>query len=247
MPYRSTIYLDWGVFFLIEAPLAAIKPLLVAGVEPVLAPSGAALLTLNVVHFLEGGDQVEVPANHEIDVGVLVDLDNSKFSADLPQATVAVYVIKVASTARGYIDQCKVAGYSVTDPTTALSFELNASTLDVSVQDADGPILTCRQLEHELEYGEFTRIGQDVMHNAEHGVHRANYIFSGEGLTKPMTTAMELRIHPHPFLADLGVSPGVVNCLDQFALKPSSRGSLAFYRPDEVEVDETTQGAENQA
>ncbi|MEX3606750.1 MAG: hypothetical protein VB142_12495 [Burkholderia sp.] len=240
MAYRSTIYLDWGAFFLLEVPPASIKPLLPAGIEPILVPSGIAILTLNVVNFLQGGDQADLPANHEIDIGVLVNLDNSEFEADLPQASVAIHVLKVASTARGYVDLCKDTGYSVIDP-AALAFEIDPAALTASVRDADGPILSCRQLDRELEYGEFRRIGQDVMHDAERGIHRANYIFSGKGLSQPMTDAMELRIHAHPFFADLGIEPGVLACLDQFALKPSSRGSLAFYRPNLSGTDETAQ------
>ncbi|MEX3548417.1 MAG: hypothetical protein VB125_04690 [Burkholderia sp.] len=244
MAYRSTIYLDWGAFFLLEAPSASIQPFLPAGLEPVLAPSGTAILTLNVVNFLQGGDQVDLPANHEIDIGVLVNLDNSEFEADLPQASVAIHVLKVASTARGYVDLCKDTGYSVIDP-AALAFEINPAALDASVRDADGPILRCRQIDGELEYGEFSRVGQDVMHNAKCGIYRANYIFSGEGLSRQMTDAMELKVHAHPFFADLGIEPGVLTCLDQFALKPSSRGSLAFYRPNQIETDETAQAENN--
>ncbi|KAF1018236.1 MAG: hypothetical protein VB140_00035 [Burkholderia sp.] len=240
MAYRSTIYLDWGTFFLIETPAASIQPLLPASVRPLLAASGAAILTLNVVHFLAGGEQVDLPANHEIDIGVLVELDNSEFEADLPQASVAIHVLKVASTARGYVDLCQNTGYRVIDP-VALAFEINPATLTASVCDADGPILGCRQLDLDLEYDEFRRIGQDVMYDAERGIHRANYIFSGKGLSRPMTNAMELRVHAHPFFADLGIEPGVLVCLDQFALKPSSRSSLAFYRPNQVEMDETVQ------
>jgi len=232
MAYRATIFLDFGAFFLFEAPYEQLADLLPTGVSPSRSNSGKAQVVVNVAHFKKGGDNIDLPENYEIDIGVLVDVNNEKFGTNLPQATVATYILKVASTARGYIDVCANRGYPAIPP-SKLTFDINSVTYAADISDETGPILSFRLLRDGLDFAPFYRIGQDVMFDADIGVHRSNFVFSGKGLLEQTADAFDLVLHDHSFFQDIGVPIGEVACVDQFALQHSSTASLAFYRPDD--------------
>ena len=103
MAYNAAIHMDWGLFFEFEVPLAPLLPLLPPGIAAVGNDAEKAVLTLNLAHFVQGGDQIDLPENHEIDFGVLVPVDNTNYQG-MPQADAAAHMLNIASDSKGYLE-----------------------------------------------------------------------------------------------------------------------------------------------
>jgi hypothetical protein len=230
MGYNAAIHLDWGVFFLLDVAAARLRGRLPPGITPVAPKRGRALLTLNLAHFLAGGDQVDLPENHEIDIGVVVPVDNSGH-AGLPQAATAVHVLNIASTAPDYLAICADSGYRVHDA-AGLGFAVAPAGLAGTVRDAGGPILSFAAREPEPAFAPFSRVGQDVIHD-HRGEYRLNYVLEGEGLAAPAPDSFALTLHDHPFFLELGLSGRKARQREPFALRPGSRATLSFYGPND--------------
>lgn len=111
MAIAASVFLDWGLFSVFDVDAEAVRRHLPTDVGIVTDDAGKATLSLNIAHFLEGGEGVELPQNHEIDLGVAVNVDNTLY-AGCPQATTASHVLNIASTSADYLAYCKEAGYN---------------------------------------------------------------------------------------------------------------------------------------
>lgn len=231
MGYNAAIHLDWGVFFVLEVAAAPIRPFLPPAL-PLVEPSpGRALLALNLVHFLGGGDQVDLPENHEIDIGVTVPVDNTGH-AGLPQAASAVHVLNIASTSQAYLEICRESGYRVHGG-AGLGFDIAPAGLEGQVGDADGPILSFAARASEPAFAPFSRVGQDVIHD-HRGEFRLNYLFEGEGLAATAPDTFELTLHDHPFFLGLDLDGPRPRQRQPFALKSGGQAAMSFYGPNEA-------------
>ncbi|MEH6633748.1 MAG: hypothetical protein V7776_23355 [Halopseudomonas aestusnigri] len=249
MEHKAAIYMDWGLFFEIEISAALIRPLLPPGITPVETNNGNAILTLNLLHFLSGGDQVDLPANNEIDFGVAVPVDNSGYqNKGKPHAKSAVHMLNIASDSEDYLTICRDSGYC-THEGANLKFEFSPDGMNGCVLDGNGPIVTITALSMTTknltenitenitkatpEYSPFQRFGQDVIHD-HRGEYRLNFIFEGEGLSEPQTDLFELTLEDHPFFRGLNNLAGKQACLSQFALRPKKTATLYLFAPDEA-------------
>lgn len=229
MGHNASIHLDWGVFFEIEIEAGPVCALLPPGILPAEPAPGRALLSVNLVHFLGCGDQVQMPENHEIDIGIAVPVDNAGH-AGLPQAASAVCLLNIASTSEDYLQICRDSGYPV-HVGRELRFDIGPDGLSGSVHDADGPLLSFHPGNGARVFSIFSRIGQDLIHD-HRGEYRLNYVLEGEGLAQPATDTFDLTLHAHPFYRRLDIAGAAARCRAQFALQPGRKASIAFYGPD---------------
>jgi len=234
MGYNAAIHMDWGVFFVLEASSAPIRPLLPPGIHLVEPSPGRTLLALNLVHFLQGGDQVDLPENFEIDIGVNVPVDNSAYAGDLPQASTAVHVLNIASTSRDYLEFCRDSGYRIDDG-EGLSFDLSPDGFEGTISDARGALLSFAARTPDLAFAPFRRLGQDVVYD-HRGTYRLNYVFEGEGLAAPSADCFALTLHQHPFFLGLDLDGDKPRQHEPFALKTGLQATTSFYGPDEETV-----------
>ena len=228
MAHNATIYLDWGVFFMVQVAAEHAQAVLPPGQAPVEPAPGQALLSVNLVHFLAGGDGVDLPENWEVDVGVSVSPDNTCFAGQ-PQALSAVQSVNIASTSDSYLEHCVASGYRV-HPHNGLCFDIHPDALAGRVYDADGTILAFAFRGVVPPFQPFQRIGQDVV-NDERGEYRLNYVFDGEGFAPAHPDNFSLTLHGHPFFRGLPVAGTPQTCFGQSALRPGKRAALAFHGP----------------
>ncbi|MBT3490979.1 MAG: hypothetical protein HOA08_03640 [Rhodospirillaceae bacterium] len=230
MAYNAAIHMDWGLFFEFEVPLAPLLPLLPPGIAAVGNDAEKAVLTLNLAHFVQGGDQIDLPENHEIDFGVLVPVDNTNYQG-MPQADAAAHMLNIASDSKGYLEVCKDSGYCIHDRPN-LTFEFDQNGLNGRVWDDDGPIVSIKTVKGEaLKYGPFRRVGQDVVYDHREE-YRLNFVFEGKGLIDPSPNLFEIVLESHPFFRGLALS-GRQICQSQFALSFGEKATLSFFGANE--------------
>jgi hypothetical protein len=230
MGYNAAIHMDWGVFFILEVAAPPLGRHLPPGLAPIEPTPGRALLAVNLVHFLSGGDQVDLPQNHEIDIGVAVPVDNSAY-AGLPQAASAAHVLNIASTSEDYLEICRDSGYRVHGG-QGLLFDISPYGLDGHVRDGEGPILSFAARARDHAFQPFSRVGQDVIHD-HRGEFRLNFVLEGEGVAATAPEMFELTLHDHPFFLGLDLDGESPRQRETFALRPGGRATMSFYIPDE--------------
>ncbi|MDP6708750.1 MAG: hypothetical protein QF893_20590 [Alphaproteobacteria bacterium] len=230
MGYNAAIHMDWGVFFVLEVAAAPLRSLLPPGIAPVERTPGQALLAVNLVHFLGGGDQVDLPQNHEIDIGVAVPVDNTAYTG-LPQAASAAHVLNIVSTSEDYLEICRDSGYRVHGG-QGLEFDIAPSGLDGRVRDGEGAILSFAARGRDHAFQPFSRVGQDVIHD-HRGEFRLNFVLEGEGAAAAAPEMFDLTLHDHPFFLGLDLDGESPRQLETFALRPGGKATMSFYVPDE--------------
>jgi hypothetical protein len=230
MGYNAAIYMNWGLFFEFEVPSAPLLPLLPPGIVVEGKDPKKAVLTLNLEHFLQGGDLIDLPENYEIDIGVLVPVDNSNYQ-DMPQANSAAHMLNIASDSKEYLKVCEDSGYCTHDRPN-LTFEFDEDGLNGRVWDDDGPIVTIRSAKGEtLNYGPFRRVGQDVVYDHREE-YRLNFVFEGGGVVEPNPDLFEVVFEDHPFFRGLELAGPQVS-QSQFALSFGEKAALSFFGPNE--------------
>lgn len=227
MGYKAAIWLDWGVFFTVEADADAVRDLMAPGLEAIGPVPGRVLLHINLVHFIRGGDGIELAACDEIDIGVAVPVDNSAYEG-LPQA--AAHILNISATSPDYMEICRQTGYRLHDG-HGLRFDLAKDGLSGGVADDAGPILDFRtNMARPPRSRVFSRVGQDVVHD-ERGQYRVNYVFAGKGLDGLADDAFALNLHHHPFFLGL-VDSGAPKQYPPFAVRRGRKATISFYGPD---------------
>jgi hypothetical protein len=224
VPHSATIRVDRGFFFVLEIAADAVNALLPPGIPAIQDPPGTALLAVNVLHFPPGGEGVDLPETYEIDVGVAVPVDNTRF-ADMPQAATAIHVLNIAATSDSYLTRCHDSGYRV-HAAAGLRFDIDPGRSAGTVADSEGPILTFALDPPDLTALPFSRIGQDLVYD-ERGHYRLNFVFAGKALRTAEACPFALTLHDHPFFRSLTV--GGLVCRSRLALHPEFGAKVAFY------------------
>lgn len=234
MGYNAAIQMDWGIFLSLEVEAAALGDLLLPDMILVKPAPGRALLTLNLVHFLAGGDQVDLAENQEIDIGVVVPVDNAGHDG-LPQAAAAVHVLNIASTSADYIEICRESGYRIHEGAN-LTFSIAPDGLSGDVRNADGPILSFAAQFDDPVFKPFERIGQDFIHDYR-GDYRLNYVLEGEEISALAPDSFSLTLHEHAFFLGLKASENPPLQHSPLALRPGHTATMSFYGPNEEEEE----------
>lgn len=102
------------------------------------------------------------------------------------------------------------------------------------MQDENGPILSFTADPPGHGFESFSRVGQDVIHD-HRGEFRLNYVFEGDGLAGP--DIFSLTLHDHAFFRGLDIAGDSPPRHDQFALRPGSKATIAFYGPNEDDAE----------
>lgn len=228
MGHTATVHLDWGLFCVTEVPIAQVRPLMPPRIQPLEARLGHGLLTINLAHFLAGGEGIALPQNHEIDIGVAVLPDNAGFGSG-PEAATAVHVLDIASTSPDYLAHCEACGYRV-HRGTELRFDISEDGLAGQVQDAEGRLLRWAWRGRPPAFGPFRRIGQDVVHDSR-GEYRLNYVFSGGALASLVPADLEIELSGHSFFQGI-LLPRRIAWIEASILRRGEHASTAFHGPE---------------
>lgn len=236
MGYNASIRMDWGIFLSFEVAASAIRDLVLPDLVPVEPAPGRAVLTLNLVHFMAGGDQVDLVENYEIDIGVVVPVDNSGHDG-LPQAAAAVHVLNIASTSAEYIEICRDSGYRIHE-SADLAFDVSPDGFNSEVRDADGPVLSLAARFDAPAFTAFSRTGQDFIHD-HRGDYRLNYVLEGEEIPALAPDSFSLTLHQHRFF--LGIEPPESPPRQHapLVLRPGHTATMSFYGPNDAEDDDS--------
>ncbi|UCD38942.1 MAG: hypothetical protein JSW54_05550 [Fidelibacterota bacterium] len=214
---------DFALSTYYEIETEAIEHLLPKQLNPIEVAPGIALMSLTALNFPPGA-LGHLPEFQELIFGLIVTPDLSR---GVPKF--AMYIVSLSSTNREHLEHC-VQHYRLPVHGQFTGVSLQHDPHVVEYEDADGPILSMRNIHPNPAYGEGERYFQAfVMDNDR--LYVADVVMKGS-LFEHQQTGDAGKLWPHPFYNGVDVEAAEPVAFMQMLNEPGTMGKQLYPRPE---------------